>query len=297
MLVYYQKYYKPFNLGLVLLLGLCCGMFVGALIEASIMPTAPVRHHVTSQVATAESTLSSAALNLILQRNIFDPAGRTELTYNAEMMSSDVVSSEVVVAQSVNMVLFGTVVADEANSLALLQVDGELDLYRIGDSFADGSTLESVARNQVEIRLRDKRLVTLLVSADQVASTTKNTAATTTSSESTGVRQIDDTHWAVSSEEVEKARTNFSAELRLAQMQPRVVDGKTDGFLIRSLRRQSILNKLGLKRGDVVMNVNGISLDSPEKALQIFQQLREARQIELAVERQGTAMTFAYELD
>ena len=98
-------------------------------------------------------------------------------------------------------------------------------------------------------------------------------------------------------ETAENTRANLGAELRLAQMQPRITDGKTDGFMIRRLRRNSILNKLGLQRGDVVLNVNGMSLNSPEAALQIFQQLREARQITVGVERKGEAMTFSYELD
>ena len=80
-------------------------------------------------------------------------------------------------------------------------------------------------------------------------------------------------------------------------MQPRMVDGKTDGFLIQRINPRSLLAKLGLKRGDVVIDVNNIKLDSPEKALMIFQQLREARQIGLSVERNGSPMTFAYEIE
>ncbi len=299
MLIYYQKYYKGLNLLLVTLVGLCCGMFAGALIEAGVTPTTPA-HHAAPKVAPASQSLSSVEdLNLILQRNIFDPAGQTDLTYNPELLPSTVSAGEPVAIKPSNIVLLGTVVADAENSLALLQVNGELDTYRIGDSLDDGSVLETVARNQVQIRLRDKRLITLTVEEDAMTKATAKPGAAAQGSDEadSGIRQVDDTRWLVSRDEVEKTRANFSQELRLAQMQPRVVDGKTDGFLIRSLRRNSILNKLGLRRGDVVMSVNGISLDSPEKALQIFQQLREARQIDLAVERRGQAMSFAYELD
>jgi general secretion pathway protein C len=75
------------------------------------------------------------------------------------------------------------------------------------------------------------------------------------------------------------------------------VDGKTDGFLIQRINPRSLLAKLGLQRGDVVIDVNNIKLDSPEKALLIFQQLREARQITLAVERNGQPMNFSYEIE
>ncbi len=299
MLIYYQKYYKGLNLLLVTLVGLCCGMLAGALIEVGVTPTTPAHHAAPNVTPTSQSLSRVEDLNLILQRNIFDPAGQTDLTYNPEMLPSTVSAGESVAIKPANIVLLGTVVADEENSLALLQVNGELETYRIGDSLDDGSVLESVARNQVQIRLRDKRMITLTVDEESVAKAAPKAgaAAPGVADADSGIRQVDDTHWLVSQAEVEKTRANFSQELRLAQMQPRVVDGKTDGFLIRSLRRNSILNKLGLRRGDVVMSVNGISLDSPEKALQIFQQLREARQIDLAVERRGQAMSFAYELD
>jgi general secretion pathway protein C len=80
-------------------------------------------------------------------------------------------------------------------------------------------------------------------------------------------------------------------------MQPRLVDGQTSGFLVRRINPRSVLAKMGIQRGDVVIDVNNIKLDSPEKALQIFQQLREARNITVAVERNGQPMSFVYEIE
>jgi general secretion pathway protein C len=45
------------------------------------------------------------------------------------------------------------------------------------------------------------------------------------------------------------------------------------------------------------MQINGMPLDGPEKALQIFQQLREARQISIGLTRNGTPMNFEYEVE
>jgi len=75
------------------------------------------------------------------------------------------------------------------------------------------------------------------------------------------------------------------------------LNGKIDGFLIKRINARSLLVKMGMQRGDVVKEVNNIKLDSPEKALQIFQQLREARQITVEVERNGQPMNFAYEIN
>jgi general secretion pathway protein C len=111
------------------------------------------------------------------------------------------------------------------------------------------------------------------------------------------VREIGKNRWMISRSTIESVRENFADQLRLAQMQPHTVDGKTNGFLIQRINPRSLLVKVGLRRGDVIIDVNNIRLDSPEKALQVFQQLREARQITLAVERKGQPMSFEYEIE
>jgi general secretion pathway protein C len=111
------------------------------------------------------------------------------------------------------------------------------------------------------------------------------------------VRDVGENRWLISRNTMESVRENFADQLRLAQMQPRTVDGKTDGFLVRRINPRSLLSKLGIQRGDVILDVNNIKLDSPEKALQVFQQLREARQISVAVERDGQPMSFSYEIE
>ena len=58
-----------------------------------------------------------------------------------------------------------------------------------------------------------------------------------------------------------------------------------------------LLVSMGLLRGDVIKLVNDMKLDSPEKALQILQQLREARRLTVDIERFGKPMTFTYELE
>jgi len=52
-----------------------------------------------------------------------------------------------------------------------------------------------------------------------------------------------------------------------------------------------------LRLGDVVVEINQVRLDSPEKALQIFQQVREANNISLGLIRNGQPQTFEYSLD
>jgi general secretion pathway protein C len=183
-------------------------------------------------------------------------------------------------------------------SLALIQVERELNIYHLDESLPGDLVLAEILRNQVKLRHPDGTLSTLMLTEDEADNARRPRVATTNAAPSGDeIRQVDENSWLVSRETVEKTRENLAEELRLAQMQPRVVNGQTDGFLVRMIKRQSILNKLGLRRGDVVMSINNIELNSPEKALQIFQQLREARQIDVAIERRGEPMNFSYQLN
>jgi general secretion pathway protein C len=67
--------------------------------------------------------------------------------------------------------------------------------------------------------------------------------------------------------------------------------------VVRMIQPRSLLALLGIQRGDVLMQVNGVELDSPEKALQIFQQLREARNISIGLVRDGERMNFDYQIE
>ncbi len=301
MLTLYQKYHTYLNLLLVLLLGLVSGLLVTSFLATYINPL-PARGNITAQAtekAVQKTTLTD--LNMILQRNIFDPDSRSDSATLTLITPTNTTSTQTAAQNNEtqpapkNMTLLGTVAAGD-DSLALIEIDRELDLYHLGDELIGGGVIEEISRNKVIIRNRDKSLTTLVLSQDAPTPKTINTSRNSNTPDS-DIKQIADDHWVVPRDTAEKTRSNLAVEMRLAQLQPRITDGQTDGFMIRRLRRNSILNKLGLKRGDVIMQVNNMTLDSPETALQIFQQLREARQISVGIERKGATQTFTYELD
>ena len=298
MLTFYQKYYVHINLLLVLLLGLACGLLGGAWLNSSInWERSDLGRPILQQLEKIK-VFTSADLNLILQNNLFDPSGRSN-SATVDLGGDEALPlggsvSGIRKSPAANRVLLGTVSAG-TNSLALMQADGQFAIYHLQEELPDGGTVEKVFRNHIQVREQDKSLTDVIVNREDEIDMTLPLA--NNSSEDKGIKQIDERHWVVPQKIAEETRQKLPAELRLAQMQPRITNGETDGFIIRRLKRASILYKLGLKRGDVILNINDIALDGPESGLQVFQQLREARQISLAVERKGKAMTFTYELN
>jgi len=288
MLSVLHSFYKPACLVLLALLGLAGGHLLDTVLQMNLHPKITAQPTRRPVVAVKPLKNIETSLNLILQNNIFDANSRSA-TATMTPASKDDASAAAVRAE---LKLLGTVVA-AARSIVLLEGNNELKLYHLGDKVPGDGTIEKILRNQVQIRNPDQSLTTLVMQEKAPLST----SATPSADGATGeVRAVGNNRWLISQSLGESVRGDFSAQISLVQMQPRTVGGKTDGFLIQRIDSRSILTKLGLKKGDVIIDVNNTRLDSPEKGLQIVQQLREARQITVAVERNNQPMSFSYEI-
>lgn len=292
-----QSFYKPFCLTLLAVLGLACGHLIDTVLQKKLRPD--FSSEITASYPTTTKPLKTTQtdLNVILQNNIFDAKNRSaDASTTLEVAAARTPEATTMYAQA-DLKLIGTVVGAE-RSQALLKVNKEQKIYHLGDKILGGGSIEDIRRNQVEIRNRDQSLTTLTLQKNGSApSSGVKSAARVTGDSKGAVREIGENRWMISRSTIESVRENFADQLRLAHMQPRTVGGKTDGFLIQRINPRSLLVKVGLRRGDVIIDVNNIKLDSPEKALQVFQQLREARQITVAVERKGKPMSFEYEIE
>ena len=79
-------------------------------------------------------------------------------------------------------------------------------------------------------------------------------------------------------------------------MIPAFTAGRLIGFRAHWVKEGSLLANLGLKSGDVLMKVNGISLDSRD-AMSLFQQLQTTRRFAVELERNGQRLVETLELD
>ncbi len=291
MLTFFQRYHDAIQLLLIALLGLSLGHLAAGGLGAWIAPSPLPRAESAREQAAPARRATLADYGIILQRNIFDSTSPNLQFQGAE--EGDSASAAAAANPQVPLALFGTVAAGE-RSLALIRAAGEVKVYRLGDPVPGGGTLHEVARNQVSIRNPDGSLATLPLYEGERGGRPAPGGA---SAGEGGIRSVGENRWEVSRLEVDKARANMNDLLRQARLEPNIVDGRAEGFVVRMIQPRSLLSRLGLQVGDVVMQVNGVSLDSPEKALQIFQQLREARQITVSLTRGGTPLSFSYEVN
>jgi general secretion pathway protein C len=94
--------------------------------------------------------------------------------------------------------------------------------------------------------------------------------------------------------EVEQAMGDLPKLLTQARAVPFLVNGAINGFRLDYIAPSSFYEKIGLKYGDVLQQVNGVEIRDPGTMLSLFQQLKNEKSVKLDVLRnnQRTAMTF-----
>lgn len=314
------KYRKPCVLILLALLGLACGNLTATLLGMRLSRSTRPQVVAAAPVRPAAAADPAAELATILQHHPFDAAARSAAPGTFVFQTGG--SGEGSAARS-DLELLGTVVAG-SRSLALLRSGQEVKNYRL-DEEIPGGKIEEIIRHQVTIRNHNGSVTILRMFEEGSTGTgmSRPNGMPPLPADDSGarggsprrarslpaggdaaagqpagvVRSIGANRWLVARGAAEAARENVGEQLRTALIQPNLVNGKTDGFMVKSIQPGTLLAQMGLQPGDVLKRVNQTPLDSPEKALQIMQQLREARQLSIDLERGGKPLSFVYEIE
>ena len=84
--------------------------------------------------------------------------------------------------------------------------------------------------------------------------------------------------------------------LSQARAVPNLVNGAMNGFRLDYIAPSSFYEKIGLKYGDVLQQVNGVDIRDPGTILTLFQQLRNERAVKLDVLRNNQRTTMNFEI-
>ena len=92
---------------------------------------------------------------------------------------------------------------------------------------------------------------------------------------------------------VDEQLANFEQLLNDARVVPTNKD-KKPYFMFQFIKADSIYEKLGLKKNDIILEINGFVVDSVGKALKLLEVLQAESEISLKVERAGKPVEFYY---
>ena len=291
-----QKFFNSFLMVLAIAGGIMTGMLGGRLVDLSLESESILTRTPVSRPAAIRQ-LQEADFQVIIKRNLFDSdAPEKPLEYIDLSSTSAIEPVNGKIESSRDYELIGTIVSGE-DSLALLQIGAEVNIYHLGETLAPGVVIEEIARKMVVLMDRGVKRELLLKEARGTSKTTRPARTSSRGESRQGIVALDENRWQISKSLVENARENLNSLLQTARVVPELENGNTIGFRLVEMKKGSLLDQIGLRVGDLLVEINQVELNSPEKALQIFQQVREANNITVGLIRNGLPQTFEYSLE
>lgn len=199
--------------------------------------------------------------------------------YNAATAVVEEVQEEIP-ETSANLELRGVIPmappAEEQSIAIIAEKGGDEKVYMIGDEVQRGLQLNAVYADRVVFR-RGGRLEELrLPRADESAAAptrARSSRATAPATRAASLRQV-----------ISESPARLTDVIR---PQPVFRDGKQKGYRVYPGRQRQMFTQLGLRPGDMIVQINGMPLDDPARGMEVFRSLGDATQVSVTVERNG----------
>ncbi len=271
---------KLYTLALLALLTLSAYLLadtVDAMIGRSLDASAKVSTPVNQERAGIEPRKELSDYSSILERGLFgDGKGPSSGPAAAETYTTHT--------------LIGTVEGDSFAGAVLADAANLQAFYRRGQKLPDGAQLVKVNRDHVSLKRPDGVIVEIqLVDDTKIVNIAKAVP-------DSGVRKLSEGKYVVDQREVASSTENLSQLLTQARALPFIEQGKTVGFRISEIVPGSLYEKIGLVNGDVIQRVNSQDVDDPGKFFQMYQGLKDERQVSIDLLRNGQRQTVNYDI-
>ena len=227
--------------------------------------------------------------SVVGSKNIFNPSARAS---NGGPRKDLFTIEEQRPATDLKLELKGTITGDPKHSFAIIEDNDKKkqDLYRLNDTIKDAK-LVKILEDKVII-LRNGQEEALLMAFEDTMPDRKFLKKKAARS----VERISGTKYRLDREAVTDAMGDLTQFMSQLSLKPHYVSGKPAGFQISKIKPGSLISKMGLRNGDVIKNINNMTIDSPEQAIEVYQQLQNESSLSIEVERRGRKKTYTYEI-
>ena len=239
---------------------------------------------------------------VIHKRDLFHSAKEKVAQKKATNIPKKVVIKEEALEKTpLHVRLRGTVYRESGNSIAIIEdtKTRKQDLYHVGDFILGEAKLIAVSRNKVYLE-RDGKQEVLEVYEGPEVRTGERAEGRRSRKRSiptgAGIKRLSANRYRIPPEDLGNAFENMNHLLTQVRMVPNFKDGEPDGFKLLSIKGGSLVHRSGLRDGDIIKRVNGIEIDSLEKAFEIYEQVKNEPVITVEIVRGGRSRTFTYEV-
>jgi general secretion pathway protein C len=112
-----------------------------------------------------------------------------------------------------------------------------------------------------------------------------------------GVRQVSEDRYEIDRKVIDTTLGDLNRVATQARIVPSFKNGVANGFKLFSIQPGSLYAAIGIENGDVIQRVNGYEMNSPEKALELYQKLKETGHVILEFERGGRTVRKEYNIN
>ena len=109
-----------------------------------------------------------------------------------------------------------------------------------------------------------------------------------------GVRKRGERRYEIKRGTLELALRNLRSLSAWVRVAPEIRDGRASGFRVVSVTAGGPFAKLGLRRGDVLVSVNGLDIRTPDHALDAHGKLKSSSRFVLGFLRDGKVLVHEY---
>ena len=204
---------------------------------------------------------------------------------------------------SAKLGLLATMVADPSQwSMAVIDDDAkESRLIKEGQRVSE-HTVASIQRDRLVLLGSGKYSCVALGKKSSGSKAKSYTAkGDTTSSKAKsnikdGIKKTGANSYEIDREMLNEQLDDLSALSRQARVIPHYRGGKPQGFKIVGVRPGSLYSHIGLRSGDVIKGVNDEAITSPNKALELYEKLKNEDNVSVDIERRGRKLTNEYSI-
>ena len=250
-----------------------------------------------------KKSLAVPVYTKIVERNIFGATEKVEA-----VPVEEVGPIETLEETSLQLSLQGTIAGDSASARAIIldQRKRSQDIYRVGDSVQEAQ-IRQILRGKVILRHGDKDEILIMVegkdkpqpaakvnSRRRPGRQTRRPAQTAPLAESSG--EIEEVTIPIAKDVLQNSMNDLNDLMTQVRVRPYFRRGKPEGLIVSQIKSGSIFAKLGLMNGDIIANVNGKQMSSPEEAFQFYNSLKSGKAVSIEITRRGQKKMFTYDI-
>jgi general secretion pathway protein C len=199
------------------------------------------------------------------------------------------------------LTLIGTVVGPDELSYAIFKgkspsSSSRQEVFAHGENVYDYGVLTEILPFAVKLTLSGKVYTIQLIESGDAGKTSGGMPKVSGSSKAPFSKKVGRGKYQLDRRQVQQSIENPERILTDARLLPNFKDGKQEGFIISEVVRGGLYENLGIRNGDILLNVNNLEISNPEVAIQAMSTLKGTNDINLDIIRNGKKISLDYKI-